>query len=91
MARVALEMPQKQRDSPDLSSATCALVTEPTGWMAFSVHTGGPQSVCFTLTLMWACVCIKVFPKLGRSFQNNYMDNFLVEKDPKGNTSVNNS
>lgn len=37
--------------------------------------------MCFTLVCV--CVCVKVFPKLGRFLQNNYMDNLSVEKIPR--------
>lgn len=80
--RAALEMPQKQRGSPDVSSGT--LLTEPwDGWHSVSAQEA--HSLC-ALLKNWCghvCVCIKVFPKLGRFFQNNYMDNLLVEKIPR--------
>ena len=52
-------------------------------------------SVCCTLQLIWLCssvcvyVCVcwregKVFPKLGRLFKNNYMDNFSMWRKSQG-------
>lgn len=86
---------RQQRDT--LISLQEDVQTEPTGWVTFSVFTlANSLSVCFTLK--FTCVCVRacvgcwgkgqVFPKLGRLFKNNYMDNFSVWRRSLGKTSV---
>lgn len=48
----------------------------------FSVHTEGRQSVCFTLKLRWACVCIRFSQNQEDCLKNHYMDNLSVETIP---------